>query len=234
MKKIVALVLSLLVIVSATSALAAGKISVVQEDFYALTTYSDYAYAFAKVANVGNKVIKVNAGILEVFDEEGDNLTSSDNLYKYAENLEPDEYTYVYMYTKLEEGQLEQVDDYLLTLTGKSETNTMTKRLQVKDLDFQRDVQVTRYSQYDYAYFTVVNDTEETVWDIRIVYALLDDNDKILYVGNDSIDSNKGLAPGSSIEIKESISRKFMEYYDAHGLVPSKVDAIAYVDVSKN
>ena len=234
MKKILTVVLSLILLVSASSALAAGKISVEQEDFYALNNYSDYAYVFAKVANVGNKVIKINAGILEVFDEEGENLTSSDTLYKYAENLEPDEYTYVYMSAKLEDGQLEQVDDYLLTITGKSETNTITKRLPVMNLDFQRNVQVNRYSTYDYAYFTVVNDTDETIWDINFVYALLDDNDNILYVNNDSIGSSKGLAPGSSIEIRESINSRFMTYYDEHDLVPSKVDAIAYINIDSN
>ena len=234
MKKFLAVLLSLILLVSTSSALAAGKISVVQEDFYALNNYSDYAYVFAKVANVGNKVIKINAGILEVFDGEGDNLTSSDSLHSYAENLEPDEYTYVYMNAKLEDGQLEQVDDYLLTITGKSETNTVTKRLTVKDLDFQRNVQVNRYSTYDYAYFTVVNDTDETIWNIKFVYALLDDNDKILYVDYDSIDSNKGLAPGSSMEIRESINNRFMTYYDEHDLAPSKVDVIAYVDVDSN
>jgi len=231
MKRLIALVLSLLILASATSALAAGKISVVQENFYALNNYSDYGYAFAKVANVGNKVIKINAGILEVFDGEGDNLTSTDSLYSYAENLDPDEYTYVYMLAKLEDGQLEQVDDYLLTITGKSETSYITKRLTVKDLDFQRNVQVNRYSTYDYAYFTVVNDTEETIWNIRFVYALLDDNDQILYVDSDYIDSNKGLTPGSSVEVRESINNRFMTYFDEHDLVPTKVDVIAYVDI---
>lgn len=230
MKKMVALVLVMTLLVSISTAMAAGKVNVVQENFYALNNYHDYGYAFAKVANVGNKPIKVNAGILEIFDSEGENLTSTDTLRRYAENLEPDEYTYVYMYAVLEEGQLNKVDDYLLTITGKSETNATTKRLMVKNVDFKRNYQINQYSTYDCGFFTIVNDTDDTIWNIRVVYALLDDNDNILYVGSDSIDSNKGLTSNSSITIRESIDNSFTSYFDAHGIVPSKIDVIAYVN----
>ena len=164
MKKVVAMVLSVIMLLSMTSALAAGKVSVVQENFYALKNYYDYGYVLAKVANVGNKPIKINAGILEVYDAEGDNLTSTDSLKKYAEYLDSDEYTYVYMAAKLEEGQLEHVDDYLLTITGKSDTKGPTRRVTVKDVDFKRDYKVNEYYTYDCAFFTVVNETDETIW----------------------------------------------------------------------
>jgi copper(I)-binding protein len=232
MKKVLAVILSLVLLLTVSTSLAAGKINVEKENFFALNAYSDYAYVFAKIKNVGNKPIKVNAGILEVFDAEGENITSSDSLRSYAENLEPDEYTYVYMSAKLEDGQLEKVDDYLLTVTGKSDSDKTTKRLTVQDLDFKRNVPVNKYSTNDYAYFTVVNDTDETIWDIYVVYALLDDDDNILFVESDNLGSSKGLAAGSSIQFREDINSKFMEYYDAHGLVPSKIDVIAYVDVA--
>lgn len=232
MKKVLAVILSLVLLLTVSTSLAAGKINVEKENFFALNAYSDYAYVFAKIKNVGNKPIKVNAGILEVFDAEGENITSSDSLRSYAENLEPDEYTYVYMSAKLEDGQLEKVDDYLLTVTGKSDSDKTTKRLTVQDLDFKRNVSVNKYSTNDYAYFTVVNDTDETIWDIYVVYALLDEDDNILFVESDNLGSSKGLAAGSSIQFREDINSKFMEYYDAHGLVPSKIDVIAYVDVA--
>lgn len=230
MKKAVAIVLSVVLMLAMSSALAAGKVSVVQENFYALNDYSDYGYVFAKVANVGNKAIKINAGILEIFDGDGDNLTSTDYLNSYASSLEPDEYTYVYIQAKLEDGQLEKVDDYLLTVTGKSDSGIVCKRLTVKDVDFVRNYQTSKYSTNDCGFFTVVNDTEETIWNIRIVYALLDDDDNILYVESDYVDSNKGLTPGSSMQFRETIRSKFVEYYDAHDIVPTKIDVIAYVD----
>lgn len=232
MKKAVVFLLSVVLLLVTSTAMAAGKVSVTQENFYALHTYSDYGYVFAKVENVGNKAIKINAGILEIFDGEGDNLTSTDYLNSYASSLEPDEYTYVYMYAKLEDGQLEKVDDYLLTVTGKSDSDSSCRRLTVKDVDFVRDYQLSKYSTYDCGFFTVVNDTNETIWNIKIVYALLDDNDNILFVDSDYIDSNKGLTPGSSLQIRESINNSFVKYYDAHDIVPTKIDVIAYVEAN--
>ena len=231
MKKLIAIVLSLVLLLMTATSLAAGKLSTEKENFYALNAYSDYAYAFAKVKNVGNKPIKINAGILEVFDADGENITSNDYLYSYAENLEPDEYTYVYINAKLEDGQLEKVDDYLLTITGKSDSDKSTKRLTVQDTSFQRDVQVGKYSKNNYAYFTVVNDTDETIWDIHVVYALLDDDDNILFVEGDYIGNDTGLTAGSSLQFRMDVSDKWMEYYDSKNIVPSKIDVIAYVDV---
>lgn len=233
MKKLIACLLAAALLLSFTTALAAGKVSVTQENFYAISSYSDYGYAFAKVTNVGNKPVKVNAGVLEIYDGNGDNLTSSDSLRSYAEYLEPDEYTYVYMSAELKEGQLEKVDDYLLTITGKSDNDTETKRLTVTDVDFIRNYQINKYSTYDCGFFTIVNDTDETIWNIQVVYALLDDEGNILFVENDYLDSNKGLNPGSSVAIRETINSKFVEYYDAHGIVPTTIDVIAYVNVDK-
>ena len=230
MKKVFAILISLCLIMAIPTAMAAGKVSVTQENFYALNVYSDYGYVFAKVTNVGNKAIRINAGILEIFDGDGENLTSTDSLKSFASNLEPDEYTYVYMQTKLEDGQLEKVDDYLLTITGKSDAKSSCKRLTVKDVDFVRNYQINKYSTSDCGFFTVVNDTDETVWNIKIVYALLDDNDNILYVESDYMNRNKGLTPGSSIQFREDINSKFVEYYDTHDIIPTKIDVIAYVE----
>ena len=44
---------------------------------------------------------------------------------------------------------------------------------------------------------------------------------------------NKGLAPGSLMQVREAINSKFMAYYDEHGITPSKIDVIAYVDIPK-
>lgn len=68
---------------------------------------------------------------------------------------------------------------------------------------------------------------------MSVVQSYMEENDYIiLFVESDNLGSSKGLAAGSSIQFREDINSKFMEYYDAHGLVPSKIDVIAYVDVA--
>ena len=74
MKKLLAFVLCL----GATSAFAAGKLSVTQENFHHITGFWNYGYAYAKVENVGDKPIKVNAGVLEMYDENGEVIADPD------------------------------------------------------------------------------------------------------------------------------------------------------------
>lgn len=35
------------------------------------------------------------------------------------------------------------------------------------------------------------------------------------------------------MQVREAINSKFMAYYDEHGIAPSKIDVIAYVDIPK-
>ena len=233
MKKTLAIFLSIVLIASVSIANAAGKLSVEQENFHVIRSYSTYAYAYVKLVNVGNKPIKVNAGILEVFDENGDTITSTDYLHEFAEYLQPDEYTYAYMSSKLEADQIDIVDDYLLTITGKSDTDKVCKRLPVTECSFTPDVQVRKYSTYDYMNATVTNNTDETIYDIDVVFVLLDDEDNILHMDYEYLGSAKGLTPNSSISFRESVDSSTMEYFEANGYTPTKVDVIAYVTVDQ-
>ena len=232
MKRILVALLVVTMLVGSLPAFAAGKISVVQENFHVVDSYSIYGYAYAKVQNVGDKPIKVNAGLLEIFDAEGDTLTSDDYLRSYAEYLQPDEYTYVCMDEKVEVEAVTEVDDYILTVSGKSDTGKRSIRLPV-ETSYEPDVK-QGYSTYNYMTALVTNDTEDTLFDITVLLVLLDDEDNILYMESDSMYSSKGLTPGSSIVVREDVSSSFMDYFAAKGYTPSKVDAIAYVNVSND
>ena len=95
MKKAIAMLLVFVLLIGTVPAMAAGKLSTTKENFWVINSYWTYAYAYAKVENVGNKPISVNAGVLEVYDENGDVITSSDYISTYAKTLQPGEYTYV-------------------------------------------------------------------------------------------------------------------------------------------
>ncbi|MBE0601652.1 MAG: hypothetical protein IH607_07675, partial [Firmicutes bacterium] len=131
MKKLVALGLCLLIGLMAAPALAAGKLDVSQENFMVIDSYWVYGYAYARIDNVGDKPIKVNAGVLEIFDANGDPITSTDYMSAYAEYLEPGEYTYASLYAQIEDVPAADVDDYSLTVTGKSDKEYISVRLPV-------------------------------------------------------------------------------------------------------
>ena len=225
MKKIVCLMLLLVLCLGALPAFAAGKLSVTQENFHYVTSFWNYGYAYAKVKNVGDKPIKVNAGVLEIYDANGEVLTSADYVQAYATYLQPGEYTYVEMYDELEEGQIP--DDYMMTLTGKSENDKLAYRLPV-EAAFELGVQ-QGWWEYDYLYATVTNPTVDILYNVEVVFALLDAEDNIIYVESKELYSEVGIMPGQSVMLRKEISSAFMEYFDAKGIVPVAVDALAYV-----
>ena len=78
MRKLISLLLCMFLLTGNKGALSAGKLLVDQENFLVVTSFWTYGYVFAKVSNAGDKPIKVNAGVLEIYDEAGDAITSSD------------------------------------------------------------------------------------------------------------------------------------------------------------
>lgn len=234
MKKVISvLVLAAILMTFAAPAFAAGKLSVTQENFHVVDSYSIYGYVYAKVENVGDKPTKVNAGLLEIFDANGDTLTSEDYMSAYAEYLQPGEYTYISMYEQVEGiNSADEVADYMLTVTAKGDTDKYSLRLPV-ECEYQPNV-TEGYWTEDYMVATVTNDTDSTIFDLRVVLALLDDEGNILYMDYDSMYSSKGLTPGSSIVVRTPVSSSFKDYIKAKGLNPTTVDAIAYVNVANN
>lgn len=230
MKKLVALLLAVVLCCSCVSAMAAGKLTVAQENTHYITSYSNYFYAYAKVENTGDKAIKVNAGVLEVYNADGDAITSSDYVNAYACYLQPGEYTYVSVYEDVEEDQTP--DDYSLTLTGKADKDTVNQRFAAETkLELNVDA---GWTTRNYMYATVTNTTDDVLYDLEIVMALLDAEGNILYIDSDSLYNERGLTPGSSMVFRKDISSSFIEYFENNNLVPASVDAIAYIEVEQD
>ena len=225
MKKIVCLMLAAVLCVAAIPAMAAGRLNVVQENYHYMGGFMNYVYAYAKVENVGDRPIKVNAGVLEIYDAAGEVLTSTDYENAYATYLQPGEYTYVSMYENLEEGQIPA--DYMMTLTGKSENDKIAFRLPV-EAKFEMNV-TDGWWEHNYLYATVTNPTEEILYDAEVVFALLDTAGNIICIESKSMYDEVGIMPGQSLMIRLDISSSFTEYYDEKGIVPASVDALAYV-----
>ena len=225
MKKMISWLLILTCMVLPMTSFAAGKLSIVQEDFHVIESYSTYAHAYAKVENIGDKPIKVNVGLLEVYDENGDVITSEDYMSSPAEYLAAGEYTYVAIDTQIEEDMV--ADDYLFTVSGKSDKSQTTRRFPVKT-DYAENVS-NGYWENDYMYVEVTNDTDEICYDLSVVATLLDAEGKILYYATDALYTDKGLTPDSSMVFRFDVSDAYKEYFEKNSLVPATVDAIAYV-----
>lgn len=225
-RRLVALLVCLLCCVSVTG-MAAGKLSVTQENFHVIDTYSVYGYLYAKVENVGDKPIKVNAGLLEIYDANGDPLTSTDYVNTYVTYLEPGAYTYVSAQEDIDAG-IDAVDDYMFTVSGKSDKETQVITIPC-ETRYEVDTSNPYWTNY-YMYATFTNPTDAPVYDLKVVAALLDAEGNILYMDSDSL-YNKALHAGSSMTVRMDVSSSFIEYYEAKGFVPATVDAIAYAEI---
>lgn len=222
----VLLVLSLLVPISA---FAAGKLVATQEDFYVVQSWSSfYGYAFMKLENTGNKPVEFSAGLFEIYDENGDTLTSDSYFQLYGRYVAPGDYVYAKISEEIKdiEGP-SQVDDYMLTVTGKS-TDREIKKFACETI-YEPDYQYSRYSSGPYMFATFTNDTDDIIYGVNIVFALLDDDGKILYIDSTSVYDSVGIHPGATITARESVDDDIIEAYEKKGLKPTHVDAYAYI-----
>lgn len=226
MKKLICILMAAVLLLACAPAMAAGKLSVSQENFHFVTGVWNYGYAYAKVENIGDKPIKVNAGVLEIYDGEGEVITSTDYMRSYATYLQPGEYTYVTMYEEVEDAEVVP-SDYMLTLTGKSDNSEIAVRLPVET---KLELGVTEgWWDYNYMYATITNNTDATLFDLEIVLALLDGEGNILNVESVYLYNEIGVPAGQTLVVRKDISSSFMEYFEANQLTPAQVDAIAYV-----
>ena len=229
MKKFLVALMIAAIMLSCTTAFAAGKLDVTQENFIVVGDTWKEGYAYAKIENVGDKQISVHAGILEIYDEAGDPITSGDYLNAYAKYLQPGEYTYASMYQSISEDQPAPAD-YMLTITGKSENDYSCKRMPCEG-KLELGVKDEWDNEIDYMYATVTNDTEEDMYNIYVVIALLDAEGNILYIYEDGLYSNRALTPGSSMIVRCEVPSNFKQAFESQSLKPASVDAIAYVRV---
>ena len=226
------LLLSLALLMIALPALAAGKLQTDQENLWEVKTdWSHEAYLFAKVTNVGDRDISISSGVFEAYDAEGQPIASDDYAEAYVDCLKPGEYTYVRMYGDIED-EAQTAADHMLTLAGKSDSSVDTLRLPCVT-ELRLNESMGWYTE-DYMYVTVTNNTEQDLYDISIVAALLDQDGNILYLDEDSLFNDRALTAGSTMIFRMDIPEHFKALYEAKGLTPVSVDAIAYVNIEKD
>lgn len=231
MKKALVLVLVLGLLLAALPAGADGKLSVEQENFHVIELYGVYGFVYAKVANVGDQAIKVSNALMEVMDKNGNVIASTDYFNEHARYLEPGEYTYLNLSESIVDRPAADVDGCTLTVTGESDAGYKNLRLPVV-CEYKENVQVD-WNTRNFMYATVTNNTEDIIYDLGVVLALLDAQGNILYMDSSYMGSDKGLSPGSTIIVKKQVENYFVQFFESKGLVPAYLDAIAYAEVRR-
>ena len=231
MKKtlLAALVASLLLCVLAGSALAAGKATVTQEAFYVRPFLDYYAgEVYAEITNTGDRPVIFNGGLIELYNPDGDAI-ESDNLYRcYPEVLAPGEVGYLYNMTTVSDAkEADYIDDYALTITGKAENAKETVRLTTEG-SFG-EYQYSKYSSEFAMFANVTNNTSELARRVRIVCALYDKEDKLLYADSTEL-YNLGIPPEQTVEVRMSVDSRIQSAWEAEETAPARIVTIAYIE----
>lgn len=212
------------------SALAAGKATVTKESFFVRPFLSYHAAeVYAEVTNTGDKPIVFNGGLIELFDAEGNSIESSNVYSCYPPILAPGEVGYIYDTISVDEATEKSfIDDYSLTVTSKGE-NEKTVTL-ISSEGSYGEVQRSKYST-DYAVVTamVTNDTKELVQSLRVVFAVYNTADKLLYVT--SVEPyNVGLPAGQTIQVQTYVDSRMVEAWAEESLTATSIVTIAYAE----
>lgn len=209
------------------TALAAGKLSVVQEKFIVMPYITYHAgYVYAEVKNVGDKPVEFDGGLLEMYDAQGNSIESTNWIGCYPEVLGAGETGYAYASQSVEAAtETSFIDDYLLTITGKGAKGRSTVYLPITNKQYL-EVKDPYYS-YSNISADLENTTDATVRDFYAAFALKDAEGKLLYVTSCQ-PSYVGIKPGSSVEILVRVDSAITEYFTANNIIPTTVEAIAY------
>lgn len=228
MKKTTVLLLTLALLVGLFGASAEGVLTVAQENFHVVGTDSFTGYLYVRLENTGDAPVSVDRASLEIYDAQGNVLATSTALWRHAEFMQPGESCYAYFNPTIQGIEsADQVADYKAEITGRSQPNRVTFRLPVETVFEDEVAEGSRTN--DYITTTLTNDADQTIFDIVLVRALLDDAGNILYIDSDNMYAAKGLTPGSSIVVRKAVNRNSRDYLAEKGYVPTRVESIGYV-----
>jgi len=228
MKKTAALLLSIILTLSlAAAAFADGELTADRQSFYIEDGYYyQYAFGYARVRNTGDAPVCVNGGLMEVLGSDEVCLNADKSPTVYCRYLAPGEYGYVKCTASLDSDA--QADSFTLTLAAKS-TSKAALRLPCT-AEWLPDLLCGQRVRYDTMQAVFTNTTQDTLFDIKVVFALLDADDNILALEDTYLSSRVGIAPGSTVTVRAYINDTTAAAYTQAGLTPDHVDALVFID----
>ncbi len=221
-------VILLVIAFSFNGAFAMGKLVSTQENLVVVPYYDTYfyGYVFAEVTNSGDKPVEFSSGLMELFDPDGNSLSSTDIYYCYPPVLQPGETGYVYGYSYVEATGAEQISDFMLSVTGQGTISQTVLRIEAAA---RIESVADYYGTSDDLVAEVKNTLDTPLTAFEIVFAVKDDAGNLVYVLSSYWSGyNVGIMPGSSVEFRYQIGSDIATYMQDNGIEPATVDVIAY------
>lgn len=205
---------------------AAPEVTKLNENFAVMTIYGGLkGYYYAKIQNNTDKPYFVNGGSFVLTDADGNEVG---DVQKYPNSrgsryLEPGEVSFISFRVDIPEGV--ENPGYKAEITA--ETDSYASK------DYAVEVTGTEIGTDRYGNPTmkvaVTNTSDAFLPGINAIIALEDAEGNVIWLREENL-YNYELGPNSTIKLTGSIDSDAMEYFTANGIVPTTVEAYAYVE----
>ena len=227
MKRVIALIVTLILSCSAMSALAAGNIQPTEDTASYVLSHSDgyRVYYYAVVTNQGDARASINDLLFEIRDRGDVTFESTSKYTLYPEILEPGQSGWLVITRDVKDiDEKGYIDHFNLTITTKAADDdkeirplTAAAEYVAKDEDDNEDVLRA----------TVTNDGAENAFKITVAMAVRDGEGKLLYITGDGT-RDIGLAAGNALLTRSLIRSDIMDEIEKQGAEVATVEAMAY------
>ena len=227
MKRIIALIITLILSCSAVSALAAGNIQPTDDVASYVLSHSDgyRVYYYAVVTNNGDARASINDLLFEIRDRSDATFESTSKYTLYPEILEPGQSGWLVITRDVKDiDEKGMIDHFNLTITTKAADDdeevrplTATAEYVAKDEDDNEDVLRA----------TVTNDGDENAFKITVAMAARDGEGKLLYITGDGT-KDIGLAAGNALLTRSLIRSDIMDEIEKADAAVASTEAVAY------
>lgn len=226
MKKFVALILVFSLLFCMAVAVAEGKLTVTEKNVI-IKTGRDSGIFVAKVENTGDAPIYYDNGKLVIFSTNDDILATENYVYSSPNDilLQPGEYTYCYEFLWSSALKGEKIGDVKFSVTADNRGYSYEKLSATAELE----IPDTGLFTSNYVNVTFTNTTDDVLYGVYVVVAIMDEDNNLIYVDRNSYDS-LGVHPGSTVTLKMYIDSDYLAYYKTNDIKPTDVEAMVYIN----
>ena len=203
-------------------------VSILNENFLVYQVYGGLkGYYYAKIQNNTETPYFVNGGTFVLTDADG-NAVGEELKYPNSRGsryLEPGEISFISFRVDIPE-DLENPNYYVVIKAEKDTYSSKDYAVTVSSTEIGTD----RYGNPAMK-AEITNTTDEFLPGINVIIALEDAEGKVIWLREESL-YNYELGPNSTIKLTGSIDSDALEYFTSAGIVPTTVEAYAYVEIN--
>ena len=203
-------------------------VSILNENFLVYQVYGGLkGYYYAKIQNNTETPYFVNGGTFVLTDADG-NAVGEELKYPNSRGsryLEPGEISFISFRVDIPE-DLENPNYYAVIKAEKDTYSSKDYAVTVSSTEIGTD----RYGNPAMK-AEITNTTDEFLPGINVIIAMEDAEGKVIWMREESL-YNYELGPNSTIKLTGSIDSDALEYFTSAGIVPTTVEAYAYVEIN--